>query len=283
MINSGLIKLKNSDKKIAWYFFAEIIFISSLIASTYSNPYLFLISILAITLLIYFESTSIYTSLFLSIFCALVPFMALSAILGLNFFQSYEGFISSPGSKILIFILFCISFYFHLHSRIIIRNFYEPFFKKIRFYIPIRNEKFHIKIYGSSLNTPKVKRYVNDIMFYLMPFYGEDKNIIIKETGCIKSKDTESGYALGNCVYDNENTVVINISEYNSMQRTKQSMDSKIKTLAHELVHAKQFLKGELNGEYWHGKKYENLVWEDRPWEKEAVMLEKKLFNKHWY
>ena len=113
MINSGLIKLKNSDKKIVWYFFAEIIFISSLIASTYSNPYLFLISILAITLLIYFESTSIYTSLFLSVFCALVPFMALSAILGLNFFQSYEGFISSSGSKILIFILFCISFYFH--------------------------------------------------------------------------------------------------------------------------------------------------------------------------
>jgi hypothetical protein len=54
-----------------------------------------------------------------------------------------------------------------------------------------------------------------------------------------------------------------------------------MKTLAHEFVHAKQFLRGQLTcegGFAWKGKKGEGWKYENQPWEKEAYKLEKELF-----
>lgn len=57
-----------------------------------------------------------------------------------------------------------------------------------------------------------------------------------------------------------------------------------LKTLAHELVHVRQFARGDLalddRGEklLWHGEAgHGSKAWEDRPWEKEANALEKIL------
>ena len=62
------------------------------------------------------------------------------------------------------------------------------------------------------------------------------------------------------------------------------SMESMMKTLAHEMVHAKQYLRGELNGYNlaWKGRKPRNYKYENAPWEKEAYGREDELFNKHW-
>ena len=62
------------------------------------------------------------------------------------------------------------------------------------------------------------------------------------------------------------------------------TMESMMKTLAHELVHAKQYLRGELNGYNlaWKGRKPRNYKYENAPWEKEAYGREDELFNKHW-
>ena len=54
--------------------------------------------------------------------------------------------------------------------------------------------------------------------------------------------------------------------------------------LAHELVHARQFLRGEIN-EYnyvWKGQDYENQNYEDWPWEVEAYSLEQPLVDLFW-
>ena len=54
-----------------------------------------------------------------------------------------------------------------------------------------------------------------------------------------------------------------------------------MKTLAHEMVHAKQFLRGELycdGGFAWRGRKSEGYKYENQPWEKEAYKKEGKLF-----
>lgn len=56
-----------------------------------------------------------------------------------------------------------------------------------------------------------------------------------------------------------------------------------MKTLAHELVHAKQFLRGELimsDNFVWKGRLANNWSYENQPWEKEAERLEDVLFIK---
>ena len=54
-------------------------------------------------------------------------------------------------------------------------------------------------------------------------------------------------------------------------------------TLAHELVHVKQFARGELtdNLQYWKGKDHSETKYWEQPWEKEARRLQKKLMNEY--
>jgi len=54
--------------------------------------------------------------------------------------------------------------------------------------------------------------------------------------------------------------------------------------LAHELVHAKQFIKGELHPSLnrWKKLDYSNTAYSRQPWEKEAYLLEDKLVEKFW-
>lgn len=54
-----------------------------------------------------------------------------------------------------------------------------------------------------------------------------------------------------------------------------------MQTLAHEMVHARQFIRGQLRNEgywAWKGRKADNYEYENQPWEKEAYRLEKELF-----
>ena len=57
-----------------------------------------------------------------------------------------------------------------------------------------------------------------------------------------------------------------------------------MQTLAHEMVHAKQYIRGELNGYNfsWKGRKPRNYKYENAPWEKEAYGREKELYEKCW-
>lgn len=54
-----------------------------------------------------------------------------------------------------------------------------------------------------------------------------------------------------------------------------------MKTLAHEMVHARQFLRGQLTcegGFAWKGRKADGFEYMNQPWEKEAYRLENELF-----
>lgn len=60
-----------------------------------------------------------------------------------------------------------------------------------------------------------------------------------------------------------------------------------IRTIAHELVHVKQYARGELvdpcygNYQMWQGQMFNEhfFSWKELPWEKEAIHLEKELYN----
>ena len=57
--------------------------------------------------------------------------------------------------------------------------------------------------------------------------------------------------------------------------------------VAHELVHAKQFIKGQLktrnnNQDYWMGRKCLSNSTNRQPWEKEAYSMEEQLVELFW-
>ena len=70
----------------------------------------------------------------------------------------------------------------------------------------------------------------------------------------------------------------------------KHSFDQILIWLAHEMVHLKQFVRGELfdyeTGQVqWKKRKYSTVAYKDQPWEKEAYRLESELYElfAEWY
>ena len=58
------------------------------------------------------------------------------------------------------------------------------------------------------------------------------------------------------------------------------SWDDQMITLAHEMVHAEQMLRGKLaDGMRWRNRNYEKCRYEYQPWEVSAHLLEDKLFK----
>ena len=63
----------------------------------------------------------------------------------------------------------------------------------------------------------------------------------------------------------------------------KQTFFEMMLTLAHEMIHVKQFMKGEMSDEpkaTWHGRNHEKTPYTKQPWEIEAHKQEHELFAK---
>jgi len=74
-----------------------------------------------------------------------------------------------------------------------------------------------------------------------------------------------------------------------SISRTEEGerlpFEQMMQTIAHEMVHAKQYFRGELNSygsRVWKGRNAEGWKYENQPWEREAFRLEEKLYKKCW-
>ena len=127
-------------------------------------------------------------------------------------------------------------------------------------------------------------------------FYGEvllgkrmAKNILveIKLTKDLKQKEQAYGYC--HITDDNLNRPREFMIELDTSM--KYSFDQIITWLAHEMVHLKQFVRGELwdyeSGRVqWKSRAYSKKVrYKDQPWEKEAYRLEEELYEmfEEWY
>jgi hypothetical protein len=94
-------------------------------------------------------------------------------------------------------------------------------------------------------------------------------------------------------INDSNNYGEVEITDYNSRNQPRDftlyidktlSEEEKIRTIAHEICHVKQYLYGELNEEMtlWLGNKVSEDDYEkydDRPWEKEAYEMETMLYE----
>ena len=114
------------------------------------------------------------------------------------------------------------------------------------------------------------------------------KNIYldIKLTKDLKKKEQAYGYC--HIIDDDLNRPREFMIELDTSM--KHSFDQILIWLAHEMVHLKQFVRGELfdyatGRVQWKRRMYGNVHYEDQPWEKEAYRLEEKLYNEfaEWY
>ena len=114
------------------------------------------------------------------------------------------------------------------------------------------------------------------------------KNIYldIKLTKSLKKKEQAYGYC--HIIDDNLNKPREFCIELDASM--KYSFDQILIWLAHEMVHLKQFVRGELfdyatGRVQWKTRSFGRLDHDDQPWEKEAYRLEGKLYKefKEWY
>jgi hypothetical protein len=93
---------------------------------------------------------------------------------------------------------------------------------------------------------------------------------------------TTADGALGHCIGD-KTFAFIQIARTCPITKRKFSFLELMRSMTHELVHAKQFLRGELNcdnGWTWMGEDASHLAYDDQPWEQEAFRLEYEIFSK---
>jgi len=108
----------------------------------------------------------------------------------------------------------------------------------------------------------------------------------IKLTKGLKQKEKAYGYC--HIVDDNLNKPREFMIELDASM--KFSFVQIVTWLAHEMVHLKQFVRGELfdyeTGQVqWKKRKYSTVAYKDQPWEKEAYRLESELYElfAEWY
>jgi len=132
-----------------------------------------------------------------------------------------------------------------------------------------------IVINGRIKQKKEVLDFAYNIMFYLMPRL--KRNVYIDINVVTKCDGENSALCYG----DRESVEI---------ELARESFDHKflleemMVNLAHELVHAKQFIRGDLHPRLYKWKKQDckNMSYGKRPWEKEAYLLENELYNKFW-
>ena len=134
-----------------------------------------------------------------------------------------------------------------------------------------------VLINGRIRQKKKVEDFVYSTLFDLMPRL---KRTVYIDVNVVTKCDNEY-YAL--CHGDKEEIFIELARESDG---NKFTLDEMMLNLAHELVHAKQFIKGELHPTLCKWKKfkkdYAKTPFFKQPWEKEAYLMEDKIFNQFW-
>ena len=133
----------------------------------------------------------------------------------------------------------------------------------------------NIYLTGQIAQKRRINTYVRSVLTYLIPRLRRDIEIQIN---IIKECD---GGAYGLC-WGERDEVKIHLSREN--QGVKIPLEEMMQTLAHELVHAKQFIKGDLSPMM---RNYKNIYHAKtphsrQPWELEAYRKEKRLLQTFW-
>ena len=129
------------------------------------------------------------------------------------------------------------------------------------------NANILVEFKGQIREKKRIERYVKDIIRCLYP---NIRRVVRIEVAFEKELE-----AMGLCT-GNKKEVEIEIVKH-------MSMDVMMLILAHELVHAKQFLKGELSPTMKNWKSsHTKVAYSRQPWELEAYRKEEELYKYFW-
>lgn len=132
---------------------------------------------------------------------------------------------------------------------------------------------FFIEILGKVKHKDNVANFCENVLLDLMPKNRKEVDVVVKfVTQC---DDQESGYC-----YGDQEEIIISIAKKSLGEAY--SFEEQMIALCHELVHAKQIITGELDGNYWKGEPITSRSVLTSPWELEAFSLEKTLFEKFY-
>ena len=130
-----------------------------------------------------------------------------------------------------------------------------------------------VEIIGRIKNKNKVQEMCSNILSDLLPRVRRNVEVTINLV--TESDNQACGYCLGN-----KNGATIELARRSF--GIKFSYQELMLILCHELVHAKQFIKGELTDHpTWMGLPAGHFALIDQPWEIEAFELEEILYNKY--
>lgn len=132
-----------------------------------------------------------------------------------------------------------------------------------------------VVINGRIKHKKKVEDFVYNTMFDLMPRL---KRTVYLDINIV----TECDNGLHALCHGDKDEVEIEVARQSF--GNKFTLDEMVLHLAHELVHAKQFFRGELHPSLktWCKADHSKTPYTETPWEKEAFLMEEKILNKHW-
>tara|TARA_X000000368_G_C23056548_1_gene724169 strand:+ start:4502 stop:5398 length:897 start_codon:yes stop_codon:yes gene_type:complete len=278
--------------------FSEIAVVAIFAGAAYESGY--------VSLIIFFTLMAFFLIRFTSVLISIA-----FAILFLNYALTlFSHFVGMPIDKLLSLMtsnltyqigstaLILIITYKHIKSSILLRlqitQLTAPILSRRYIKVPsfrttFRNkpQNINVSFEGTSLNKKRVKAYTYKTLNYLIPDNQKHTNINIKEVQTIDNNNTSGGIrAEGSKTAGRAsrhgNDINIQIANITFGQRT---FEEKMITLAHELVHAKQFIFGELQFGKWKGtpeEDYYHMPYAKTPWEFEAYGLQDFLYKKFW-
>ena len=132
-----------------------------------------------------------------------------------------------------------------------------------------------VDIFGQIKNKKRVREFVESSLYYLLPELKEQIHIDVT------FKKTLDGNVFGYCSGD-KNSAEIEIAKTSGGVPLLQ--DEIMLSLAHEIIHAKQFITGELSPSSMRWKKadYTKVPYSHQPWEREAYRWETRLYEKYF-
>tara|TARA_R110000868_G_C10553774_1_gene736159 strand:+ start:60 stop:488 length:429 start_codon:yes stop_codon:yes gene_type:complete len=130
-------------------------------------------------------------------------------------------------------------------------------------------------------SSKKFDRYIQNCLNHLIPYPIEkDVDLLIRFKKHLKNENT--GQAIGDT-----NEVTVDIARFQELDdgtMKRLTLNEMAQNLAHELVHAKQFILGEINSTDYIWKKidYSECNYWEQPWEVEAYHREDYLYKTFW-
>lgn len=133
----------------------------------------------------------------------------------------------------------------------------------------------HVVISGRIKNKAKIESYVHALSkelgihrMYSKVIFLTFKTSLEDDSQGLCWGDPEDGYC--------------DISIARTSEGKEIPFEQMMRTIAHEMVHCKQYFRHELNGwsGSWKGKKPRNYKYDNAPWEREAYKREDELYEK---